>query len=78
MMKTENILALLRGRAEELKQQCEAKIDSLGIVSEGTQSDEQRRIRNSAQSDFDASAELYRLSSQIEGTDCRRGHPVGL
>ena len=66
MMTADNILALLRGRAVDLKQQCEAKMSSIGIANKA-ETEEQRRIRNSAQSDFDASAELYRLIAQIEG-----------
>ena len=66
MMNTENILALLRRRAEELKQQCDAKMNSIGLVSKSAETEEQRTIRSSAQSDFDISAELRRLIAQIE------------
>ena len=66
-MTTGETLTLIRDRAAELRQQCEAKMSSIGVVSKAFETEEQLRIRTSAQSDFDTSDELHRLVAQIEG-----------
>jgi len=42
-------------------------MSSIGVVSKAFETEEQLRIRTSAQSDFDTSDELHRLVAQIEG-----------
>lgn len=65
-MNTEGAVTLLRNRADQLRQRCNAKINSLGTVAKETETEEQRQIRNSAQSDFDIADELDRLVEQIQ------------
>lgn len=66
MLSTEAILTLLTNRAENLRQRCNASINNLGTVREETENKEQRRIRNAAQSDFNAAEELDDLVKKIQ------------
>jgi hypothetical protein len=66
MMKAEEILTLLRNRSAELRQQCEVKMSSVQ-TSEAAQTEDQRRIRYSADADFQAADELDRLIKQVQG-----------
>jgi hypothetical protein len=65
-MNTEDTLALLRTRAGELRQRANQKVSSIGIVSKETQTEEQGKVRGSAQSDWDTADELLTLIKQIE------------
>jgi hypothetical protein len=66
VMNTEDTLALLRTRAGELRQRANQKVSSIGIVSKETQTEEQGKVRGSAQSDWDTADELLTLIKQIE------------
>jgi hypothetical protein len=66
MMTPEMILALLRDRATELNQRADAKVASLGVVNEAEETTEQRKIRASAQGDWQASQELLAVMAKIE------------
>jgi len=63
----DRVIALIESRAAELKQQCEAKMSSIGLVGRDSETEEQAAIRRSAQSDFEISAELNRLIDQVQG-----------
>lgn len=65
-MKTEDILTLLRTRQGELRQRADQKVSSIGIVSKETQMEGQRKVRESAQSDWETADELLSLIEQIE------------
>ena len=67
MMTAERILALLNARASELKDQANAKVASIGPVSEDDETKEQRRIRASAQGDWEAAEALLSVIAEIEG-----------
>jgi hypothetical protein len=67
-MGSEEIIALLRARSAELKEQADLKTSSLAGVSEANETREQRRVRDSAQCDWNASEELSALIEQIERT----------
>jgi hypothetical protein len=66
MMKAEEMLTLLRNRSAELRQQCEVKMSSVQ-TSEAAQTEDQSRIRYSADADFQAADELDRLIEQVQG-----------
>ena len=67
MMTAERILALLNARASELKDRANAKVASIGPVSEDDETKEQRRIRASAQGDWEAAEALSSVIAEIEG-----------
>ena len=67
MMTSERILALLNARASELKDRANAKVASIGPVSEDDETKEQRRIRASAQGDWEAAEALSSVIAEIEG-----------
>jgi hypothetical protein len=58
MMTAEEIVTLLRERS--------AKMASIGVVDKKQETDDQRKVRASAQSDFDVAAALARLIEEIE------------
>jgi hypothetical protein len=65
-MNAEEILTLLRNRADELKQQCEARMNSIGLIDKNHETEEQGKTIRLADSEFDTSAELYSLIQKIE------------
>ena len=65
-MTPEKILELLGERAAELKQRADAKVASIGFVSEAEETTEQRKIRASAQGDWEAAQALLGLIGEIE------------
>ena len=68
-MGTQEIIALVRARAAELVERGKSKGQSLtGVNNEANETKEQRRVRHSAQCDWDTAAELNTLVEQIEST----------
>ena len=66
MMDAETIVVLLRQRATELKQRANAKVSSIGSVSEEEETKEQRKVRASAQGDWEAAEALSAVIAEIE------------
>ena len=66
MMTAEEIVTLLRKRTAELHKRASAKMASIGVVDKKQETDDQRKVRASAQSDFDVAAALARLLEEIE------------
>jgi hypothetical protein len=68
MITAEKIVSLLRERAAELEQQANAKIASIGVVSKEKETEDQRKIRDSADRDWHAAGVLVRLVEEIKGS----------
>ena len=66
MMTPETILELPGDRATELRQRADAKVASIGLVSEAEETAEQRKIRASAQGDWEAAQALWAVIGEIE------------
>lgn len=66
MMTADEIVALLQERATGLKQRASAKVSQIGLVSEEEETIDQRRLRASAQGDWEAAEILTRLIEEIE------------
>jgi hypothetical protein len=66
MMTAERILALLDERATELKERANAKVNSIGLVGEAEETTEQRKVRASAQGDWEAAEALLAVMGEIE------------
>jgi len=60
------ILELVGERATELKQRADAKVASIGFVSQAEETAEQRKIRSSAQGDWEAAQALLAVIGEIE------------
>lgn len=65
VMTAEQIVARLRERAAELEQQANAKMASIGVVSKEEETEEQRKVRDSAECDWHAAGVLARLIEEI-------------
>jgi hypothetical protein len=66
MMTAERILALLNQRASEFKQRADAKVASIGFVSDEEETKEQKKIRASAQADWETWRALSDVIAEIE------------
>jgi hypothetical protein len=66
MMTAEMIIERLRQRAGELQQSAEATMARIGMISKSEETEDQRRLRNAAQSDFDTAMVLEKLVEEIE------------
>ena len=66
MVTAEQILGLLHERATEFKQRADAKVASIGMVSEDDETKEQRKLRASAQGDWEAAEALSAVIAEIE------------
>ena len=69
-MTAEAILALLRGRATELRQRAKDKVSTIRPVGEEKETADERKTRISAQADWEA-AQL--LSGLVEEIECGQG-----
>jgi len=67
MITAERILALLNARASEFQDRANAKVASIGLVSEEEETKEQRKIRASAQGDWEAAQALLSVIAEVEG-----------
>ena len=65
-MTAEEILALLRERATELHQRANVKVDTIRRVGESDETADERKIRASAQADWEAAKVLSALIEEIE------------
>jgi hypothetical protein len=66
MMTAESILALLRERISELRERSKGRMRSIHPVITGEETDEQRKVVNSAQADYEAAEVLSALIEEIE------------
>ena len=66
MMTAESILALFRERTTELRERAKARMNSIYPVIAGKETDEQRKVVNSAQADYEAAEVLSALIEEIE------------
>ena len=66
MMTPEMILELLGERATKLRDRAKARMSSIFPVIKGQETEEQRKVVNSAQADYEAAEILSALIEEIE------------
>ena len=67
MVTAEQILGLIHERATEFGQRSDTKVASIGMVSADEETKEQRKLRASAQGDWEAAEALSSVIAEIEG-----------